>query len=111
MGIDENMIDDKFMEATNAMIELANRMAAQFGEEGEHKMGVAFIFAAARYNAYLAANSVTSPGELAERKEKAVEYFGQRFRQLYSSNVDDYIEHFEQYMAKEDLPEPEQAVQ
>lgn len=109
MSIEENLHDEKFMEATNAMIELANRLSTQLGEEGEHKMGVAFIYAAARYNAYLAAGSVTTAGELADRKVKAADFFSDRFRQLYLSNLEEYIEHFDELLAEPEEVEIEKA--
>jgi hypothetical protein len=72
MSTDESLFDEQFLEATNKLIEIANEMG---GKYGDHKMGVAFIYAAARYNAYIAAGSVTSADELADKRDKAVEYF------------------------------------
>lgn len=95
MSTDESMFDDEFVEATNKLIEIANEMGQRYGD---HKMGVAFIYAAARYNAYIAAGSVTKAEELAEKRDKAVEYFTDRFRQLYDGNLMDYIANFDEYM-------------
>ncbi|SEG26651.1 MULTISPECIES: DUF3144 domain-containing protein [Marinobacterium] len=95
MSAEENLFDDEFVETTNKLIEIANEMAAK---QGEHKMGVAFIYAAARYNAYIAASSVTNADELAGKRDKAVEYFSDRFRKLYDGNLMDYIANFEEYM-------------
>ncbi|MBS99098.1 MAG: DUF3144 domain-containing protein [Oceanospirillaceae bacterium] len=102
MSVDENMFDEQFVEATNKLIEIANEMG---GKYGDHKMGVAFIYAAARFNAYIAAGSVTSADELAGKREKAVEYFTDRFRQLYDGNLVDYISNFEAYMGEEQAQE------
>ncbi len=95
MSTDESLFDEQFLEATNKLIEIANEMG---GKYGDHKMGVAFIYAAARYNAYIAAGSVTSADELADKRDKAVEYFTDRFRQLYDGNLADYIANFDEYM-------------
>ncbi|MBR9884046.1 MAG: DUF3144 domain-containing protein [Oceanospirillales bacterium] len=95
MSTDENLFDEAFVEATNRLIEIANEMGAKYGD---HKMGVAFIYAAARYNAYIAAGSVTDADELAGKRDKAVEYFTDRFRQLYDGNLQDYIANFDEYM-------------
>jgi len=95
MSFDENMFDDPFVEATNKLIEIANEMG---GKYGDHKMGVAFIYAAARFNAYIAAGSVGNAEELADKRDKAVEYFTDRFRQLYDGNLMDYIANFDEYM-------------
>ncbi len=103
MSTDENLFDDEFVETTNKLIAIANEMAAK---QGEHKMGVAFIYAAARYNAYIAASSVTSADELAGKRDKAVEYFSDRFRKLYDGNLMDYIANFDEYMG---VAEEEQA--
>lgn len=95
MSTEDELFDGQFLEATNRMIEIANEMGRQYGD---HKMGVAFIYAAARYNAYIAAGSVTSAEELSGKRDKAVEYFTDRFRQLYDGNLMDYIAHFDEYM-------------
>ncbi len=105
---EENLFDAEFVEATNRLIEIANEMASKYSD---HKMGVAFIYAAARYNAYIAAGSVTDSQELAGRKDKAVEYFTDRFRQLYSGNLDDYIANFEDYLGQNTDESSEQQAQ
>lgn len=92
--MDQETFDTEFLEATNKLIEQANQEA---GKITEHKMGIAFIYAAARYNAFIAAGSVTNADELAARRDKAVEYFSDRFRQLYQANLDDYIANFGAY--------------
>jgi len=97
VSTDENQFDEPFLEATNKLIEIANEMGSRYGD---HKMGVAFIYAAARYNAYIAAGSVTSAEELSDKRDKAVEYFTDRFRQLYDGNLMDYIAHFDEYMGQ-----------
>lgn len=94
---DENVFDEQFLEATNKLIEIANEMADKYGE---HKASVAFIYAAARYNGYIAANSVISAEALEEKRPKAVEYFTDRFRQLYDGNLRDYVANFDEYMGK-----------
>ena len=50
----------------------------------------------------IAASSVTKAEELADKREKAVEYFTDRFRQLYDGNLVDYISNFEEYMGAEE---------
>lgn len=106
MSTDENLFDEEFVEATNKLIEIANEMAAK---HGEHKMGVAFIYAAARFNAYIAASSVTSADELSGKRDKAVEYFTDRFRKLYDGNLMDYIANFDDYMGVAEQEEAETA--
>lgn len=98
MSTDENPFDEPFLEATNKLIEIANEISET---QGVHKVGVAFIHAAARYNAYIAAGSVTGADELADKRQKAVEYFTDRFRQLYDGNLQDYIANFDVYMGEE----------
>ncbi len=92
---EQELMDDEFLDTTNKLIEIANEMGAKYGD---HKTGVAFIYAAARYNAYIAASSVTSAEALEESRPKAIEYFSNRFRQLYDGNMQEYVAHFEEYM-------------
>ncbi|MBN0989736.1 DUF3144 domain-containing protein [Amphritea pacifica] len=94
---DENLFDEQFLDVTNKLIEIANEMGEKYGE---HKASVAFIYAAARYNGYIAASSVTSAEELESKREKAVEYFTSRFRQLYDGNLQEYVANFDEYMGK-----------
>lgn len=92
--MDEETFDSEFFETANALIKNANEQAATLGE---HKVGIAFLYAAARYHAYIAASSVTCAEDLEAGKDKAVKYFSDRFSQLFEANLADYIANFDEY--------------
>lgn len=80
-------------------IHLAN---AQLAEVGRGKVSASFMYAVARFNAWVSACGFDSPDEMRASRDEAVEYFVNEYRQMLSQNLDDYIANFEAYLR---LPE------
>jgi Protein of unknown function (DUF3144) len=74
--------------------------------EGMHKEGVAasMLYASARFTAWLMAGSFTKSDLMQESKAGAVEFFTERFRDMLSQNIDDYITNFDHYLKSPQPP-------
>ena len=88
-------VDKEFFERADAYITVANDQAVNVGRG---KVSASMMFAAARFNAWVSASGTESSDELASVKEEALEYFLNEYRQMLEENLDEYIEHFDDYM-------------
>jgi hypothetical protein len=88
-------IDKAFFERADAYITLANEQAANVNRG---KVSASMMFATARFNAWVSASGTESSDELASVKEEALAYFVKEYRQMLEENLDEYIEHFDDYM-------------
>jgi hypothetical protein len=89
-----NAPDQEFFDLADTYIELANRHIAKYGKG---KASASLSFAAARFNAFVAATSVPSGEALRQKHDEAVEYFCGQFRNMLLENLADWIDHFEEY--------------
>lgn len=87
--------DPKFFNRADAHIHLSND---QMGESSRGRVSASMMYATARFNAWLSACGFKSGTEMAQEREKTLEYFVTEYRKMLSENLDDYIENFERYM-------------
>lgn len=88
--------DTQFFERADAHIDLSN---GQITEQVEcEKVNASFMYASARFNAWVSARGWTSKQEMADAKEETIEYFMTEYRKMLEANVDDYIKNFDRYM-------------
>jgi hypothetical protein len=87
--------DDQYYERADAHIDLAN---AQLADVSRGKVSSSFMYAVARFNAWVTACKADSADDLRAGKEESIEYFVGQYRAMLNENLDDYIEHFEKYM-------------
>jgi hypothetical protein len=88
-------IDKEFFQRADAYITLANEQAANVNRG---KVSASMMFATARFNAWVSASGTDSSDELASVREEALAYFVNEYRQMLEENLDEYIEHFDDYM-------------
>ena len=88
-------VDKEFFERADAYITVANEQAAAVNRG---KVSASMMFATARFNAWVSASGTDSGEELASVKEDALEYFVTEYRRMLEENLDEYIEHFDNYM-------------
>ena len=88
-------VDKEFFERADAYITIANEQAAGVSRG---KVSASLMFATARFNAWVSASGTESSEELASVKEEALEYFLNEYRQMLEENLNEYIEHFDDYM-------------
>jgi len=91
----DNIIGPAFWDRVDGIINTANSQcdAAQATE-----VGASTLFAAARFNTFLLAQGMGKGQDLADEKERALDYFTAQFRDMMNANIDDFIKNFEQYM-------------
>ncbi len=56
------------------------------------------LFAAARFNTWVAANNFKDGNEMREAKEQVMSYLIQQFQMMLEDNFDEYCEQFENYL-------------
>ncbi len=88
--------DKGFFDRADGHIALANAQISK--EVGPGEVSASFLFAAARYNAFITAAGCTTSLELQSSKEQAVDYFTEQFRALLEQQMDDYAQNFSVYM-------------
>jgi len=80
-------IDREFRAMVDAFVDLANDQ----GETAAHEnVGMALLYAAARYNAYVVASHAPDLARYEADRGKATEFFGGEYRRMLDENLDDY---------------------
>lgn len=90
---DEN--PEEFWKLSDSFINLANEL---YQEEGDGRVGYALMYAAARFNAFIVATTAGHKGALGDEKAEATAYFTEQYRRMFSENISDYEENFDQYL-------------
>lgn len=88
----------EFWKRSNALINLAND---QCDTTNPNEVAASTLYAAARFNAFIVAQSTGNAQNMALEKERALEYFTDQFRKMMEDNLDDFTRNFDQYMARE----------
>ena len=90
-----NETDDRFYERADAHIHLANEHVEDIGRG---KVSASFMYAVARFNAWVTTCGVNSAAELRDTQNETVEYFVAQYRAMLIENLDDYSDNFDKYM-------------
>ena len=86
-----------FQQRADEFIAVANQQAAESSVED---VNTSVLYSAARFNAFSVARSVESAEKLQAEKQHAIEYFTQRYAEMFAQNIDEYISRFESYTQK-----------
>ncbi len=87
--------DKEFYEIADAFIELANKHCKN-ADQG--KVSAAFLYAAARFNTFIAASGSGSANEYASNKASSFDYFMSEYSKMLEEHFEDYYEHFNKYL-------------
>lgn len=87
----------EFWSRADSFIDLANEQTQKF-DDG--KVSASFLYAAARYNAFVSASKTKDQNELIGLKESFTEYMLEQYRKALEENIDDYITNYDQYIPK-----------
>lgn len=93
----ENQVDKKFYERADAHIALANSHI-----NAEIHPGVSsnsLMFAASRFNAWVAASGFKSGEDMQKDKQEVLDFFVDQYKRMLEENFDNYAENYAQYMA------------
>lgn len=93
-----NVPGPEFWNRSNALINLSNE---QCDSAHPNEVAASTMYAAARFNAFIVAQSTGSAENMKVDKDRALEYFVDQFRKMMESNLDDFATNFDQYMRSE----------
>jgi hypothetical protein len=91
----ESETDESFFKRADSHIDLANE---QLADVSRGKVSSSFMYAVARFNAWVTACQADSADDLRAGKEESIEYFVAQYRAMLNENLDDYAEHFDKYL-------------
>jgi hypothetical protein len=92
-------VDNKFYDRADEHIHLAN---GQCEDIGRGKVSASFLYAVARFNAWVSACGFANAEDMKNEKEKTIGYFVTQYRAMLDENLDDYIKNFKKYMQAPD---------
>ena len=90
-------VDDSFYNRADEHIHLSNDQLKMVDSPG--KVSASMMYSVARFNAWISACGFLSGEEMAQARQETITYFLEQYRLMLEENLDDYIEHFDKYMA------------
>jgi hypothetical protein len=87
----------EFWKRADAVIDLAKE---QSSDAPRGNVGLSLLYAAARFNAYFVAVKAKGRQEMETEREIAIACLTDYFKAVLTENLGDYIENFDEYMAK-----------
>ena len=91
-----NQADDQFFKRADQFIDLANNQISR--ETSGGKVSASFMYALARFNAFISAVGFKDGGEMRQNKQEILDYFMSEYQKMLEENLDDYIENFDIYI-------------
>ncbi len=88
--------NDAFYDRVDSLIEYANNQVTKDADHGD--VSASFMYALARYNAYVSAASFKNQLDMKNNKEDVMKYFVEEYKQSLEENLDDYIANFDDYL-------------
>jgi len=87
--------DQQFWDLADSFIHVANEHSDTVAHA---KVSAAMLYAAARFNAFIAAANADDEVAFREDRERALEYFTGEFRKMLAENLDDWADHYTEYI-------------
>ena len=84
--------DDNFYIRADDFINLANK---QCDGVDNSKVSSSLMFAAARFNAFIASSSAQDLEQLKRNKNAAIQFFTEQYTQMLTENLDENIKNYE----------------
>lgn len=94
----ENQTDEKFYERVDTLIALANGYVK--AEVHPAFTNNSFMFAASRFNAWVAAAGYENGEEMAKEKDDILNFFVNQYKLMLQENLENYIENYDSFMGK-----------
>ena len=85
-------LDAQLREIADQFIDLANQQAERFHKENINQ---GLMYAAARFNAFVVTSHADDIAAYDQERDRAIEYFVEQYRQMFTTNLDDYRNTFE----------------
>jgi len=87
--------DKEFRKMADAFIDLANR---QIGTAEREIVSMALLYAAARFNSFVAASHAPDLKKYDADRDKAFEFFLGKYKEMLKENLDDYRRMYDESM-------------
>ncbi len=93
----KNPLDEHFYDRADCYIDVANNQCKSIGRG---KVSASFMYALARFNAYISAAGFHNASEMRARRSETIDYFVDQYRKNLEDNLDEYINNFDEYMKR-----------
>jgi len=91
----DDEFEKQFLQRADQFINLANEQT-QASSSGE--VSSSFLYAAARFNAFIAAATARNIDELKKNKEDAIQYFANQYKEAFVENLEDWIANYDKHL-------------
>ena len=98
MGVDLKE-DPTFYDRADGHIHLANEHCSNVGRG---KVSASLMYGCARFQAWNAATWAQDVEDMKAKRDETIKYFVEQYRAMLEENLDDYIDHFQEYMRPND---------
>ncbi|MFB2537825.1 MULTISPECIES: DUF3144 domain-containing protein [unclassified Acinetobacter] len=101
---EEQAINDVFFDRVDQFIKQANEFCRPVAgdnsnpQERRAKASAAMLFATARFNTWVSANSFENAQQMQDAKQQVMSYLLQQFQAMLEDNYDEYCEQFDNYL-------------
>ena len=89
-------LDPNFFARADEHIKLNNRQLDE--HKNAEDVNASFLYAAARFNAWISAAGLSSSAEMKLKRDDLVEYFVGEYRSMLEENIDEYINNYDEYL-------------
>lgn len=89
----EEATEREFRRVADAFIDLANE---QIESAPKENVGMALLFAASRFNAFVVASHCKTLDRYESDRQKAIEFFSKEYLRMLDENLEDYRRAFEE---------------
>ncbi|MFT5504830.1 MAG: hypothetical protein ACI845_002562 [Gammaproteobacteria bacterium] len=93
-SISEEELDSRYREIVDSFIDQANELA---GHNSIENVGMAMLFAASRFNAYVVSQHADNKEKYKADRPKAQSFFMSQYKDMLDENLEDYEEVFQKY--------------
>ncbi len=95
-------IDDSFYDRAEEFIALANK---HMTKEVPSKVSASMNWSAARFAAWLATAFEDTAATALPKREEAIEFFTEQFREMFTTHFDAFVQDHDQIKVKTDKPQ------
>jgi hypothetical protein len=92
--IDDDEIDAQYRQMVDSFIDRANELVE---ENSMENVGMALLFAASRFNAYVVSQHAETGEAFQADLPKAREFFKNQYREMLDENLEDYQQIYNKY--------------
>ncbi len=90
----EEEVDAQYRKMIDSFIDRANRLAEQNSPEN---VGMALLFAASRFNAFVVSQHAENIGDYEKDIIKAQDFFSSQYKEMLNENLEDYKSVYAKY--------------